>query len=180
MDDTKRIIIPDLPENLRTLFEQEEKNLKESVAKIFSYSSLEDHLKIIYKSLNIIFDFTISYKNRNDNELVMQYLGIRLFNSTTVALKLLLYGYYQNSVMHQRDVLEAGFLIDYLSTYDSKIQEWKESSRENRLKNYNPRVIREALDKRDGIGQSKRYEIYTIMCEYAAHPTFKGNKLVAP
>ena len=65
MDDTKRIIIPDLPENLRTLFEQEEKNLKESVAKIFSYSSLEDHLKIIYKSLNIIFDFTISYKNQN-------------------------------------------------------------------------------------------------------------------
>ena len=83
-------------------------------------------------------------------------------------------------MIHQRDVLETGFLIDYLSSHVSKIKKWKESSRKDRLDNYKPIKIIKALDRRDCIEESRRYEIYIMMCENAAHPTFKGNKLLAP
>ena len=48
-----------------------------------------------------------------------------------------------------------------------------------RLKDFRPRDIRDALDKRDG-GKSRRGEVYEAMSESATHPTYVGNKLIAP
>jgi len=110
----------------------------------------------------------------------IQFLGIRLFNSVISSIKLLLSGYYQGSVIFQRDMLEVGFLLDYFLVYPENIFDWKNSDKRNRFKKYRPFIIRDALDKRDGFQGKNRTKKYQIMCEYAAHATFPGFKLVAP
>jgi len=169
-----------LPKNLQSLHKHEEKIHNKSVFRINTLPDLKEHLDIIYASLNMIFDITISYKNQTDDELTIQALGIRLFNSIASSLKLLLAGYYQNSVILQRDILETGFLLDYFSIDPSKISDWRNSNSIQRLEKYIPGIIRGELNRRDGVNKSKRDEIYKWMCERAAHPTFPGFDLIAP
>ena len=119
------IITPYLTDNLESLNEYERELHTKSVLEMNSEPQLKDQLIIIQESLNLIFDLTKSYKNQNDNELTIQYIGIRLFNSIVVSLKLLLSGYYQTSVIIQRDILETGFLLDYFLSNQDKIEEWK-------------------------------------------------------
>lgn len=115
MHPTHNLILPYLPQNLETLHKQEEQNRTSSILHVNSDPKLKDHLDIIYASLNMLFDLTISYKNHTENELTVQFLGIRLFNSSIVSLNLLLAGYYQGAVALQRDILETGFLLDYFT-----------------------------------------------------------------
>ncbi len=180
MDSSSTLITPWLPENLESIHKREEEIRTESILQINAEPKLKDQLTIIHDSLNMIFDLTISYKKQTDDELTLQYLGIRLFNSIVTSLKLLLAGYYQSSIVLQRDILETGFLLDYFRSEKSKIQDWKNSTNKERYKKYRPAVIRKFLDDRDGFKGKKREQIYKLMCEYAAHPTFPGFKLVTP
>lgn len=177
---TSGIITPWLTENLESLHEREEEIRTKSILEVNADLKLKDQLVMLQESLNLIFDLTKSYKNQTDDELTIQYVGIRLFNSIVSALKLLLSGYYQVSVIIQRDIMETGFLLDYFLSDKSKIQDWKKSSNKDRLKKYSPAIIREALDRRDGFKGKQRDQMYKLLCEYAAHPTYTGFKLVAP
>jgi hypothetical protein len=177
---SSEIITPYLTDNLESLHKHEGELHSKSVLEINSDPRLKDQLEIIQESLNLIFDLTKSYKSQNDNELSIQYIGIRLFNAIVVSLKLLLSGYYQVSAIVQRDILETGFLLDYFLSNKEKIKEWKKSTNKERLKKFSPRVIREALDKRDGFKGKKRMQAYQLLCEYAAHPTYPGFQLVSP
>lgn len=177
---TSEIITPWLTENLESLHKHEEEIRTKSILEINADLKLKDQLAIIQESLNMIFDLTKSYKNQTDDELTIQYIGVRLFNSVVSALKLLLSGYYQTSVIIQRDIMETGFLLDYFLTNKAKIHDWKTSSNKDRLKKYNPASIRQALDQRDGFKDKQREQRYKLLCEYAAHPTYPGFKMVAP
>jgi len=115
MNDKSNLILPWLPENLESLNKQEEENRTQSILQINADPKLKDHLEIVYASLNMLYNITISYKNQTDDELTIQYIGIRLFNSIVSSFKLLLTGYYQSSVILQRDILEIGFLLDFFS-----------------------------------------------------------------
>jgi len=174
------LILPYLPENLDNLHKKEEEIRTNSILQINAKPSLREHLEIVYDSLNLIYDFTISYKNQNDDELIVQCLGTRLFNSIISSIKLLLAGYYQGSVVFQRDILEVGYLLDFFTIDQSKISDWKKSDRQHRLNKYGPRLIRDRLDIRDGLAEKNRSKKYQIMCEYAAHATYPGFKFVTP
>jgi hypothetical protein len=80
----------------------------------------------------------------------------------------MLAGYYQCCFSLQRDVVETGFLLDYLGRNPCEISSWRTCDRENRMKLYGPKRIRVALEKADGVN---REPIYTDLSEYAAHPT---------
>jgi len=151
-----------------------------SVLEVNSDSQLKDQLKILQEALNLVFDLTKSYKSQNDEELTIQYIGIRLFNSIVVSLKLMLSGYYQASAIIQRDILETGFLLDYFLSNQEKIAEWEKSTSNERSRKFKPVVIREALDKRDGFKSKRRMKAYQLLCEFAAHPTYPGFQMVSP
>lgn len=174
------IITPWLPENLESLHKHEEELRSKSVLEINGDQNLKDQLVIIQESLNMIFDVTKSYKTEDKIELTIQYIGARLFNSMVTAIKLMLSGYYQNSVMLQRDIVEIGFLLDYFLSDKSKINEWKNSSTKERMNKFSPATVRKALDDRDGFEGKKRQEVYKLMSEVATHPTYAGFKLLAP
>ena len=174
------IITPWLSENFESLHKHEEELRTKSVLEINSDPNLKDQFDIIQDSLNMIFDITKSYKTSDKKELTIQYIGARFFNSIVTAIKLMLCGYYQSSVILQRDIVELGFLIDYFLSDKSKIEEWKNSSTKERMNKFSPAAVRKALDDRDGFQGKKRQEIYKLMSEVATHPTYAGFKLLAP
>jgi hypothetical protein len=64
--------------------------------------------------MNAIYAFTHDHVHGSENELTLQYLGIRLFNAAGASVKLALSGYYQKAFDQVRDVIETYFLVDYL------------------------------------------------------------------
>lgn len=174
------LILPILPENLEGLRKEEDNIRMQSLLHIYGDTALKDHLELVHDGLDVIFTFTNHHVNLNEDELVIQRLGIRLFNAGACSLSLLLSGYYQNSVLVMRDVLETGFLIDYFRTESGRIKVWRDSTDEERKKGFQPWQIRNALDKRDGFAEKKRAEAYKMLSNYAAHPTHKGFKLFSP
>lgn len=175
-----KIIAPWLPENLESLHKHEEELRTKSVLEINADQNLKDQMIITQESLNMVFDVTKSYKTEDKIELTIQYIGARLFNSIVTAIKLMFSGYYQSSVMLQRDIVEIGFLLDYFLSDKSKIEEWKNSSTKERIDKFSPVAVRKALDDRDGFQGRKRQEIYKLMSEMSTHPTYAGFKLLAP
>jgi len=181
MDESNKLILPyQLPENLESLNRYEEELRKQSIFEINKSLELVNHLGIVHASLDIIYNLNIAYENPTDDELIIQCLGTRLFNSVVSSLKLLLTGYYQNSFALQRDILETGFLLDFFSIDRTRISDWKNSNERERLRKYGPKTIRCELDKRDKFKGEKRRQEYQKLCGYATHPTYPGFKLIAP
>ncbi|MFC1716974.1 hypothetical protein ACFL6S_25120 [Candidatus Poribacteria bacterium] len=181
MDNDKKLILPyELPGNLDLLNKHEEEICKKSIFEIKKSEKLSDHLEIVHESLNLLYFLSHDYRHQTDDDLTVQCLGTRMFNSTVSSLKLLLAGYYQSSLMFQRDVMETWFLLDFFTIDQSEISIWKSCSNKERKKSYAPWKIRSALDERDGFTGQERRERYEQLCEYAVHPSYAGFKLLAP
>ena len=112
--------------------------------------------------MNAIYAFTHDHVHGSEDELTLQYLGIRMFNAGGASIKLALSGYYQKAFHHVRDVLETSFLVDYLSTYPEKIDKWRRADKKTRIVHFGPGVIRNALDKRDDCMSGERTRIYGL------------------
>jgi hypothetical protein len=121
--------------------------------------------------------FTHDHVHESENELTLQYLGIRLFNAGGASSKLALSGYYQMAFAQVRDIIETYFLVDYLSTYPAKINEWKLANKKTRISHFGPGIIRNALDKRDGYTSGERKKIYDLISELASHASYPGISL---
>jgi len=174
------IIIPELPDKLKNLAKGEEKIKNDSIVLLKSDAILDKRLTAYENAMDVVYSLVKDHKNLNDDELTIQYIGIRLFNALAVSLRLMLSGYYQISFAIQRDIIEMYFLLDYFLYYPDRIAEWRNAANDERIKNYSPGKIRDILDRRDGLVNKKRDKKYKMFCEYSAHVSYAGNKLVAP
>ncbi len=174
------IIIPELPDKLKNLSMGEEKIKNDSIVLLKSDAILDKRLTSYEMAMDTVHLLVEDHKKLNDDELTIQCIGIRLFNALSVSLRLMLSGYYQISFAIQRDIIEMYFILDYFLYCPGKIAEWKNTTNEERIKNYSPGKIRDILDTRDGLINKKREKKYKIFCEYAAHVSYAGNKLIAP
>ncbi len=117
----------------------------------------------------------------NDEDLkVAQLLGMRTFNALGSSLKLALSGYNQNSALIMRDILETVFLLDLFKGDRSLIEQWRFANKKSRMKEFGPAKVRKTLDARDGLTTKKRFEIYEMFSELAAHPTMKSAWMMRP
>src|SRR4029077_19040549 len=140
-------------------------------------AALSDHWDLVAEAMNAIYAFSHDHPHGSEDELTLQYLGIRLFNAAGVSVKLALSGYYQKAFDQVRDVIETYFLVDYLSTYPEKIDEWKRADKKTRTSHFGPGIIRNALDKRDGYTSGERKKIYDLISELASHASHLGISL---
>jgi hypothetical protein len=160
--------------NLTSLHGEEERLRAETLAHIERKEELKDHLYVTGEAMNIIWGLTHDHPHKDDDELTVQFLGIRLFNSAAASIKLAFSGYYQNAFQHLRDILETYFLLDYLRSNPDKLAIWKGADRKQLMKEYGPAAIRAALDRRDGLKEQKRKAIYDLISAHATHATYKG------
>lgn len=166
-------------DNLTSLHKHEEKLRAESLTAIKANVALSDHWNLVAEAMNVIYTFTHDHVHGSENELTLQYLGIRLFNAAGASIKLALSGYYQTAFHQVRDVIETYFLVDYLSTNPEKIDEWKRTDKKKRISHFGPAFIRNALDKRDGYTSGERTRIYHVISEAASHASYRGISLMA-
>lgn len=166
-----------MSDNLASLHAEEERLRVQQLALIDGREALRDHFNIVREAMNVIYGLTHDHPHNSDDELTLQFLGIRLFNSAASSIKLALSGYYQNAFQHLRDILETYFLIDYLLTYREKIPVWKVADRKQLMAEFGPGAIRTALDKRDSFTGGKRKQIYDLISSHATHVTYRGFRM---
>jgi hypothetical protein len=164
-------------DNLVGLHRFEEDLRAKSLAEIEAAPVLSDHWNFVAEAMNAIYAFTHDHAHGSEDELTLQYLGIRLFNAGGASIKLALSGYYRKAFHQVRDVLETSFLVDYLSTYPEKIDKWRRADKKARIVHFGPGIMRSALDKRDGNTNGERTRIYGLLSELASHPTYSGISL---
>lgn len=149
----------------------------QSVAEIEKSSDMLLHVATAEAALDIIDHFALRYATDVQDELVVQLLGIRLFNAGGLGMSALLSGYYQNAAMQMRDILETWFLIDYFSIRRENITRWRTVDARTREREFAPVEIRKALDIRDGFEGKKRAEHYKLLSAFGAHPTPESFRL---
>ncbi|MES2499713.1 MAG: hypothetical protein V4570_04195 [Pseudomonadota bacterium] len=170
-----KIILPNLLDNLEGLKSQEEQIRIDSCLLINSGQKLQEHIKLIHASMDAIMWMYRRTDNIENNQLIaFTGLKIRLFNSISCCLKLLLSGYYQGAISPIRDILEITFLLDYLTLDSESIERWVADSNSPEFKQV---TIRRKLDDRDGLSEKKRNYKYKLLSTYGTHATFDGNKL---
>ncbi len=138
------------------------------------------HFSMIEKSMDVFYHFSHVYINKNHQQLIIQLLGIRLFNESAAAIKIIMSGYYQASVCIQRTLLEMVFLLDYFTTNKNLIDEWYNGDEKSRSGKFSPFMVRQALDIRDGFKEKNRQKKYKMLCELGAHPTPNSFKMLCP
>ena len=111
---------------------------------------------------------------------VIQVLAMRTFNAFGTTVKLALSGYGQNAALVMRDILETVFLLDLFRSDPDAIERWRLAERADRMREFSPRAVREALDKRDGFASGKRAELYRTFSELAGHPTMTSVLMMRP
>jgi hypothetical protein len=169
-----------LPDNFILLHSGEENLRVKSISWIEQDVKLLRHAKMVECAMNLFDVFIKHHVHANKDELIVQCLGIRLFNDFSSSIKLLLSGYYQTATVLLRDVLETTFLLDYLQVNRNLIAIWSECSEMERLKQFAPAKVRIALDDRDGFTKRKREEAYKLLCGLAAHPSPEGFRMLTP
>jgi hypothetical protein len=99
-----------LLENLSRLHDEQNNIRAQSLDVLAQAPNLLDHAAIIEHWMDVILFFATQYDTNDEDELTLQRLGIRLFNTSACALSLALSGFYQNAALQMRDLLETGFL----------------------------------------------------------------------
>lgn len=161
-------------DNIEKLHAHEEQLRVESLALIANREHLTDHWKLVQEAMNVIYAFAHDHVHGSDDELTMQFLGIRLFNGAAASTKLALSGYYQKGFVHLRDILETYFLVNYLRSNPAQIVIWKNADNRTLKRDFSPMRIREILDNRDGYTSQQRKKIYELISQYASHVTYRG------
>lgn len=170
------LITPFLHSNLQGLLGEEERIRTESVLCINANHAFKDHVEIIHSCLDVLYASHLSANSPlSDSDQVIFGLGVRLFNSGSCFLKLLLSGYYQGAVAFLRDIVEVGFLLDYFDHRPESIAAW----RKGETNEFKPVNIRRVLDERDGFEEKGRAERYKFLSNYGTHASFKGFYLIS-
>lgn len=168
-----------LPERLIRLHQGEEDLRSTAVKLVETHPILQAHLIVVEQAMDLM-DILRQVGTENEDEKVIQYLGMRIFNDLASALKLALSGYGQSATMILRDVLETVFLIDRFKDDWQSVAKWRMAKSKEQWKHFNPASVRKFLDQRDGFVLKKRDAAYKLLSTLASHPTIDGIEMMRP
>ena len=168
-----------LPDRLAQLHSGEEHLRSDSLILIANNPILHAHLAVIECAMDLMNVLRMAGSNDEDDK-VIQVLGMRIFNDLASSLKLALSGYSQTAAMILRDVLETVFLIDRFRGDAESIAQWRLADTTNRWKLFSPKNVRTHLDKRDRFEGKKRDAAYRLLSTLAAHPSMEGIAMLRP
>ncbi len=118
---------------------QDEEDLRaQSLVLIAADADMRMHASIIEQGQDLLHVLIHSGRHKDDDDLAIRMLGIRLFNACAASLKLLLSGYSQNAAFQFRDILETAFLLDLLHGEPALVKEWRQSDKKLRTVNRRP------------------------------------------
>lgn len=160
---------------------QEKELYKKSINYLLNDENRVRYL-ILYETIQKTCSLSILQKSViSEDQKSVAYIGARVFNNGSEIYRCTMSGYYQIAMSLIRDLIEIQFLLDYFRTSRTEIAVWRNSSNNDRYKNFGPHVLYKKLNERDDLTEEnkKRKETYQMFCEYAAHVSFPGLKLIA-
>ena len=170
--------MPAFPENFDLLSSGEDNIRAISKRAIEASEDLSLHANMIERAMTVLDHMAKRRPHSDEDELVLQMLAARLFNSGASAMKLLMGGFYQSAVMIMRDILETTFLLDFFHSQSDQIAIWRGCDEKQRLDQFGAAKIRTALDNRDGYTERKRAAAYHLLCQLGTHPTYPGFQML--
>jgi hypothetical protein len=170
--------MPAFPENFDLLTDGEDKIRSMSKAAIEASDDLSLHARMIERAMTVLDHMAKRRPHSDEDDLVLQMLAARLFNSGASAMKLVLGGFYQSAVMILRDILETTFLLDFFHSHSDQIAVWRACNEKQRVSKFGAAKIRIALDDRDGYTERKREAAYNLLCQLGTHPTYAGFQML--
>ncbi len=162
--------MPEFPANFALLHAGEEQIRQKTIELVESSSKFSLHATAIETTISLIRHYVLRDDHISDDDLAIRLLGIRIANGLGVSINLLLTGYYQASAIHQRDILETSFLLNYFGLHRSEIAVWRAGDEKTHRDRFAPITIRKALDDHYNHTTRKRAEAYKLICRLAAHP----------
>ena len=169
-----------IPENIIGLGRREAELRAESLAAISADKMMSDHLEAVEASMTAIMDHVRERPERNEHELIVKHLGIRLFNDLGSSLSQGFAGYYQQAWDAVRDVVELQFLFDDFTDDAEKVMRWATSTKADREKEFRPAEVRKRLNARYRHEGEKRRTAYQLLSTMASHPSPDGFILITP
>jgi hypothetical protein len=167
-----------LSDNLRRLHIEEERIRSRSLAQIEAEPAMAFHVEALETAMNTLVHFSLRWSSEDRDVITIQELGVRLCSSAACSFKLVLSGYYLSAIAQLRDLFETGQLLDFLGTDASLIAMWREADSRKAREQFEPRNVRAALDKRDGLEHGQRAKRYRAMSTYGTHPHPKATLLL--
>src|SRR5688572_16542324 len=116
------------PENLSLLNKNEEELCRKSTTTISANQDLLLHLNAVELAMDM-FDVLRQFPSKDEDFKVIQILGMRLFNAFASSFKLMISGYYQNSTLIMRDILETVFLLDKFRIDPESLSRWRSADK---------------------------------------------------
>ena len=168
-----------LPPRLTQLHVGEESLREKATALLAEQPALCAHLQVIECAMDLL-DVLRRLGSEDEDEKVIQFLGMRIFNDLASSVKLALSGYNQSAAMILRDVLETVFLIDRFQSDWPAVREWRAANSKTRWEGFRPKKVRAFLDKRDGFAGKKRDAAYNLLSTLAGHPSMEGVAMLRP
>jgi hypothetical protein len=157
-------------ENLQSLWAEEDRLVQWAKAQIEAEPYLIDHLDLIETYMDCV-EAVRKRLPKGERFVALGGLFLRTFDSMGHAVRAAMSGNYTGCVMYCRDLVETGFLLNYLTDDDARPAAWLNSDIETARKEYKPVTVRMALDKRDGFAEKKREEHYKRLSVLGSHPT---------
>lgn len=169
-----------IPQNLVTLHQHEERLRSEALNLLKSSTDLTFHLDLTERAMDLLNFFVLQQVEEADDGRAIQHLAIRAFNAFASVWKLTASGYHQVAAMILRDLVETIYLVNHFHDEPTRIAEWRCADRKQLRTQFGPAAIRKALDARAGRIKSRREEIYVKFSNLAGHPTREGFELLRP
>lgn len=165
--------------NFHSLHEQEEGLRSKALELIAANRDLALHLAVVESAMDLA-DLLRQVPTEDEDFNVLQILSIRTFNAFGASIKLALSGYFQNSALVMRDILETVFLLDMFSRDRSTIKLWREAKSSAERDRFRPVNVRKFLDDQDGFTSGKRAAVYKMFSELAGHPSMQSMHMLRP
>lgn len=166
--------MPAFPENFHLLHAGEEQFRVQSISAIEASEKFILHTEVIEAAISYSRHCILRDDHRDQDDVTIRLLGVRIANGLGVALNLLLSGYYQASANQQRDLMETTFLLNHFAISPAAVTTWREADEKTLRDKFSPVVIRKALDDHYEQTTRKREEAYKLLCRLAAHPHPQG------
>ena len=99
---------------------------------------------------------------------VIEYICGRVASNARAALRLLRFGFYDESLLLSRSLGETANLLQLFFQEAETLQDWKVSTKKERMDNFSPVKIRLRLEKLQ-TPPAINQEHYSLLCERAAH-----------
>lgn len=140
---------------------------------------LRIHLAFLNGVLDSIDRYVRADAHANESDLVYLRLLIICFNNVSAAITLAVRGYWQPSLSLARDVVETGELLELFALDQLALADWIQLTGKDRWKKFSPKKVRDRLSERDGHTLQRREENYSLLSEFAAHPSPEGFVVIA-